>query len=355
MHYSCKGGFKLLKECKVDGKYGFIGMTKKEQVVRLTNADEVKANLPLGGVGIAGTIGAEMSRGATLDVAMVMVGKVKTTSAQISMDDLHGDCKDATHIVRGALVGAFAMETGTKGEAKSAAQIFGAGASGQSASAKNVANKDGDIADCAKADPDSPKAPAQCRAMVRLELEAVGPSAKTAGAKPGEKPPAASPPPEPTEPAKVERVAPESSCPKGMVMAAGKCTAPTAEAPPFLRSAKDAKQCTEQCAKGHAGSCGFAGIPLANGSGGAKKDDDEARALLQKGCDGGDTKSCFNVGLMATQGRGGAKDLAVATKASSPSTRRAAKAAATARAARPARCCSKERAARRTRRRASTS
>lgn len=314
VHYSCKGGFKLLKECKVDGKYGFIGMTKKEQVVRLTNADEVKANLPLAGAGIAGNIGAEMNRGATLDIAMVMVGKVKTTSAQISMDDLQGDCKDATHFVRGALVGAFAMETGTKAEAKAAAQIFGAGTSGASSSAKNVANKDGDISDCAKADPDSPKAPAQCRAMVRLELKAVGPSTKAAGAKPGEKPAAAPPPAEPSEAAaKVEAVA-ESSCPKGMVMAAGKCTAPTAEAPPFLCSIKDSKQCSEQCTKGHAGSCGLAGIQLANGSGGAKKDDNEARALLQKGCDGNDTKSCFNLGLMAMNGRGGGKDLALASK-----------------------------------------
>jgi uncharacterized protein len=232
------------------------------------------------------------------------------------MDDLQGEGrKDATHFVRGALVGAFAMETGTKGEAKAAAQIFGAGTSGQSSSAKNVQNKDGDIADCAKADPDAPKAPSQCRAMVRLELKAVGPSQKTAGAKPGEKPAAAAPPPEATETAKVEPAAPEASCPKGMVMAAGKCTAPTAEAPPFLCSPKDAKQCTDQCAKGHAGSCGLAGIQLATGSAGAKKDDNEARTLLQKGCDGGDTKSCFNVGLMAMNGRGGAKDPAIATKA----------------------------------------
>src|SRR5687767_3225084 len=71
VHYSCAKGFKLLKDCKVDGNYKYLGITKKEQVVKLTNADEVKANLPLGGVGIAGKIGAEMNRGATLDVALV--------------------------------------------------------------------------------------------------------------------------------------------------------------------------------------------------------------------------------------------------------------------------------------------
>src|SRR6185503_7090834 len=36
--YDCKG-IKLLTDCKLDGKYGFIGMTRKEQVVRLESSD----------------------------------------------------------------------------------------------------------------------------------------------------------------------------------------------------------------------------------------------------------------------------------------------------------------------------
>src|SRR5262249_28771948 len=36
VQYSCKG-IKLLKECHIEGNYGFIGMTTKEQVVRLNN------------------------------------------------------------------------------------------------------------------------------------------------------------------------------------------------------------------------------------------------------------------------------------------------------------------------------
>src|SRR5262245_66516470 len=35
--YSCQG-IKLLPDCKVEGSYGFMGMTKKESVVRLQNA-----------------------------------------------------------------------------------------------------------------------------------------------------------------------------------------------------------------------------------------------------------------------------------------------------------------------------
>src|SRR5262249_45972102 len=152
--YSCKG-LKLLKDCKVDGKYGFLGMTKKEQIVRLQNGDEVKANLPFAGAGIAANIGGEMERGATLDVALILIGKKKTTWAKVAMDDLKGDCEGATHFVKGATVGAFVMETGSKAQARTAAQLFGAGVSGSSASAKNVRNQDGDPGDCNKSSPDS--------------------------------------------------------------------------------------------------------------------------------------------------------------------------------------------------------
>lgn len=44
-------GLKLLKDCHLDGKYAFIGMNTKEQVVRLLSAEEVKANLPGAGLG----------------------------------------------------------------------------------------------------------------------------------------------------------------------------------------------------------------------------------------------------------------------------------------------------------------
>src|SRR5260221_6085082 len=70
--YDCKS-IKLLKQCKLEGAYGYLGMTKREQVVRLQNADELRANLPLSGLKIAGDIGGQMDRGATLDIALVTV------------------------------------------------------------------------------------------------------------------------------------------------------------------------------------------------------------------------------------------------------------------------------------------
>jgi uncharacterized protein len=305
--YSCKG-FKLLKDCKVDGKYGFIGMSKKESVVKLNNADEVKANLPLGGIGIAGTIGAEMARGSTLDVAMIMVGKVKTTWAKVQADELTGDCTGATHFVKGAMVGAFVMQTGTKGEVKSAAQMFGVGASTGSTSGKNVQNKDGDIADCAKSSPDDKKAPGQCQAFIRLELKGIVPKAAAPAA--GAAAPAA---PAEVKPAGNDVVAVEPTCPKGLVLADGKCTEPKSAAA-FLCTPTNATECEQQCGKGNAPSCGTAGTLFIGGSGGATRDEKKARELLSKGCEGADTKSCVNLGVLLSQGRGGAKDSAAAAK-----------------------------------------
>ena len=53
VHYDCST-IKLVPDCTAPGTYGFIGMTRKEQVISLANADEAKANLPFSG----GTLGA---------------------------------------------------------------------------------------------------------------------------------------------------------------------------------------------------------------------------------------------------------------------------------------------------------
>ena len=111
--YDCSG-MKLLKDCHLNGSYGYLGMTRKEQVVRLSDSDEVRANLPLSGVKLS----AELKRGASLDVAMVMVGKRRTTWREPTKTDLQGPCDGATHFVRAATVGAFVMETGTKAKAQ---------------------------------------------------------------------------------------------------------------------------------------------------------------------------------------------------------------------------------------------
>ena len=117
--YDCEG-IRLLSDCKLEGDYGYIGMKRKEQVLQLTSSDELQANLPLTG----SQLGVDLERGSSLDVAMIMVGKRRSTWVGPTSGDLKGECAGATHYVRGATVGAFALASGSRANVRASAQIF---------------------------------------------------------------------------------------------------------------------------------------------------------------------------------------------------------------------------------------
>ncbi|NUO54840.1 MAG: hypothetical protein HOV80_38865 [Polyangiaceae bacterium] len=118
-------------ECQVDDKgYRFVGHAKREEVVR------------------------EASKDQTFEGKVVTVGEMVTDRTQASATDLKGACQGATHFIRAATVGAFAMELHVNTP------------SGEKASAV----KDGDLAACDAATADATSPPAQCRALARLEL-----------------------------------------------------------------------------------------------------------------------------------------------------------------------------------------
>jgi uncharacterized protein len=287
--YSCDK-LELLKDCRIEGQYGYIGMTTREQVVRLESSDEVRANLPLSGASISG----ELARGTTLEVAMILVGKRRTTWAEPTRTDLKGgSCDKATHYVSGATVGAFALDSGSMAKVRAAAEVFGASTSAGSASDKQMKNRDGDPADCKKASPDSTTPPPQCGAPVRLVL------APIAKAPPADAPPPAAPA------AKV--ASSETACPMGMVLAEGKCTKPGGPTA-FQCRAGDSAECTAQCDKGHPGSCATLGELLVRDRG----DMARAVAVLKKACDGGEARGCGGLGELTAEGRGVTADAAAA-------------------------------------------
>ena len=163
--YDCKT-IRMLKDCSLNGSYEYAGVSLKEDMVQLENADEVRANLPLSGI----KLGGELERGSSIDVALVMVGKRGSTAGAVSKDTLKGTCEGATHVVRAAYVGAFAMARGSRGKVRAVAEVFGAGGEAKSESQKHTSNKDGDVTACKSSSPDSPKPPDQCQSALRLEL-----------------------------------------------------------------------------------------------------------------------------------------------------------------------------------------
>jgi TPR repeat protein len=76
------------------------------------------------------------------------------------------------------------------------------------------------------------------------------------------------------------------------VLSEGKCTTP-ARAQAYQCDPQNAAECSAQCDKGHAGSCGALGAIYLRERNVAK-----AVPSLEKGCNGDDAKSCVNLGLV---------------------------------------------------------
>ena len=271
-------GFRLLRKCSLKGDYGYLPLSIKKDVVRFESKDEVVANLPLGGLGIIGKIGGEFDKGATLDIAMAMVGKRRTVLADVNKADLSGPCDEATHYVRAMTVGAFAMTTGTKAKASGSAEIFGASAGGSTGSSKDVSNSDGVLDDCEKATGQESKPLGKCGAVLRLELEPIGAGAAKKEKEHGKK----------EEPSKTP-----PQCPAGLVWAGEACVKAARKLPHACKEL-DGPDCKEQCDLGNAESCWQYGWYLFK----AKNDVKGSIASYEKSCGAGFAVACFELGRL---------------------------------------------------------
>jgi uncharacterized protein len=272
VRYNCRN-LEVLESCGArEGDYAFAPITPKQTVVQLTNADEVAASLPTQGGAIIADFGAEMKRGSSLDLALVMVGRTSTSRTAVERTELTGSCDGATHFIRRASIGAFAMKGGTQGSVSAAAEIFGAGVSASSLSERLASTKDGDIAACRKGDLKASAAPGGCASVLRLELWPI--DATTSRATPG--------------------ATAAAACPEGMVLAGQRCVVRTADVG-HLCDAKRPGDCQRQCELGDLDSCARYGQALRLGSkvSGTPANLDKAKAVLTKGCDADHARSCF--------------------------------------------------------------
>ena len=275
--YSCDR-FELLKSCNLVGRYTFAGVSRKEDVVQLASRDEVKANLPLSGA----SLGAALERGTTIDLALVMVGKKATTVDVATRAELEGDCDGATHIVRAATIGAFAMDRGTRGSARAAAELFGAGMSGASDDERREKNKDGQIAACQSSSSADAAPPDQCQAALRLELVPIAEDRQATSDAPEKGPAAAS--------------AQKNPCPEGFVLSSNKCTE-AMQTESYLCADNDIGDCERQCKGDDMGSCYNLGVLLTKDS--ANVDKARAAEHFEKACDGDHAQACAQAGDLA--------------------------------------------------------
>lgn len=283
VRFDCKS-LEILHGCTAPGEYRFAGVTRKEDLLRMHGKDEVAANLPLG----RAIISAAMTRGSTFDLALVTVGKRRSAASEISRTDLAGTrCDAATHVVRGVYVGAFAMATGTAGEAKAVAQIFAAGVSAGSSSEQQAQSKDGDLTACRTSGPDAAAPPADCAAITRLELVPLVTQKRSE--------------PEPAH-ARTEAADAGTACPTGFAWDGRQCVraAGGRTVQPCDLATSTKEQCQAACEAGSADSCYAYAVlkkPTEVGPEGHKRkmrfDYDETDVpLLERACAAGNAAAC---------------------------------------------------------------
>ncbi|MCA9627115.1 MAG: sel1 repeat family protein [Myxococcales bacterium] len=285
MSYGCEG-MKLLERCSLEGSYEFAGVTPKEDLIQIENKAELWANLPLS----VGKLEGELQGSSTIDLAIALVGRRGSLRTHAAKPELQGECSGATHFVRAAHVGAFAMARGERGKVRAAAELFSVGAGGESETKRRLENRDGSIEDCRGAKPGATEPPGKCAATIRLMLE---PILEQPDPTWGEKAPAL--------PTQVE-----NPCPEGWVLTAGKCASTADPGAPQLCDEKDQAGCRAQCDKGSSESC-FRAARLA-------KTDEERSALLEKSCNAGVAPACSRLGF-ATLSKDQAAGLGLLEKA----------------------------------------
>lgn len=156
----------VLPHCSVDAAYEFAPHTPKQQVLRFQDGSAVSATLPLTYAAHSAELTASFDQGRSLDLALVMVGRLTTQAWGVSSDDLRGDCQGATHVVSSAQVGAFALHSGSRDRAVTAVGLFGASVHARSAQRFELHSAEGDGKACAATGGPLPG----CDALVRVEL-----------------------------------------------------------------------------------------------------------------------------------------------------------------------------------------
>jgi TPR repeat protein len=250
--FNCKQ-LKILKTCKASGTYSFRGTSPKERVLSLESADQIRAALPLGGVGIAASFESEAKTGTKFDLGMVLVGQQVGSASSFTAAELTGNCKGATHVITGAKMGAFAMGTSSKADLRTAAEIFGAGASAGSSSSKLTKARDGSVEACQKAEAGADAPPTSCDSVLAIELTKLEKGMGTV----------------------------EVDFTFSLFYGDDGC----------IPKGKDAKTCEQECNDGDGKGCRMLAISLIEGQE-MDKNIPRGLQLLKKGCDLGDVRAC---------------------------------------------------------------
>lgn len=166
VRFDCQS-FEVLSQCSAEANYAFTAHTPKEQLLRMSDSSSLGATLPLSYAAHAGELSASFEQGQSLDLALVLRGRLSTTAWGIGPEDLRGDCRGATHVLGSAEVGAFALHSGARDREVSSAGLFGLRVHGSQTSRFELHSTDGSPAACSALGPEPLPG---CDALLRAEL-----------------------------------------------------------------------------------------------------------------------------------------------------------------------------------------
>lgn len=169
-HAGCE--LRVLSECRVaEGRYRYGGFTTKTQEVRIRNTHELYANLPVGAARLEG----RLAHADALTVEMTMVGMYEALDTDWGIDELEGECGEATHLIAGVQVGAYAFsaERSIDGGA-GGGMLVGPSIGASGGRLREILSRDGDHARCERATVDDLRPPEGCGALLRLEIVPLG-------------------------------------------------------------------------------------------------------------------------------------------------------------------------------------
>ncbi len=167
----------VIAGCGAPGGYRYQGVQPKRDDYTFKRADDLYAKIPLG----AASLEAELERHGALELEMTVVGRYEGPHEPPARSELRGPCERATHVITGLSVGAFRLASGADAKIRGEVGWGNVGGGAGSSAARGFARSDGEPDACGGSREESP--PDRCRALLRVEVEAVREAHEVAAAR----------------------------------------------------------------------------------------------------------------------------------------------------------------------------
>lgn len=143
---------RLLPECRVNGEYHWQRTTPASDALDINDADELFAKLPLG----AASLESELKRSGKLSVKTTVSGQLRLENASLTEVPREGPCAQATHLLTGLSLGAFALTAGGQKSTKLGAEVSIVGTGVKTERSADLLRSAGDSESCAQGTNESP-------------------------------------------------------------------------------------------------------------------------------------------------------------------------------------------------------